>query len=548
MRYLIFSLLYLISTSNTITHRGGSCGRDAVPYRLAIDIDGTPVLSCDSPSCIGKGTRRNLRAECDQDFTETVCVGDDEWTAGLIETTNGTHVTLRTLCCSFAGLARAKELQTILLYANDTFEGGLVEHHGRPSGFDLVKEVRKSVDNDGSIQYIVSVFRMPCLDSRSNKQGGHFYRSREIVDDFNQNKETILKKKPSLFPEDGVIPEFEHKHPSPRQVQPVPSGNYQEQPSITGPEPLENPSAQVSGPEPPPAIPASMQGPSADYAAVAPQAAPTGPSDGPIPPAPLQPNAAGLSSYAAPNTYSQAQALPAFNYPSAYAQPQPNAYVQPPIQPPPPPPAYPAPVYTGGAQPVYYSSGMKCFSGTMTVQTPDGEKFIKDLQIGDQVLSIDENLIQYSPVIMFLHKRDDVETEFYRVQLKSGQSIELTEDHLIYTTDCHYASPHNLVHAKHLTVGQCLGVKIVSIEMVVSEGIYAPLTSTGDIFVNNVLASCHTNYVVKSLQQTFFSVYRSMKAEYDRFFGTIRSTQYDMPFGAEYLTSVIDLFVPKSLF
>lgn len=37
---------------------------------------------------------------------------------------------------------------------------------------------------------------------------------------------------------------------------------------------------------------------------------------------------------------------------------------------------------------------------------------------------------------------------------KGGNVIELTEDHLIYTTNCHYSSPLTLVHAKQLKVSE----------------------------------------------------------------------------------------------
>ncbi|CAJ0582797.1 unnamed protein product, partial [Mesorhabditis spiculigera] len=202
---------------------------------------------------------------------------------------------------------------------------------------------------------------------------------------------------------------------------------------------------------------------------------------------------------------------------------------------------------------------MKCFSRDMIVQTPAGYRRMDELEIGDHVLSIDENMIQYSPVVMFLHKKEDVEAEFYKVQLKNGEFIELTEDHLIYKTDCERRGKLELVYAKDLKAGMCLDFskdhkmslqrdEIVTIEKVRNTGIYAPLTATGDIFVNNILASCHTNYAVKSLQQTFFAVYRMVKGRYDSLFEKPLIQESDMPYGAEYLSSVLDLFVPKNLF
>ncbi|CAJ0582044.1 unnamed protein product, partial [Mesorhabditis spiculigera] len=267
MRKLLFGVSVLVVTIWGMTHRGGSCGRDAIPSKIAINAEGTPVLSCDSPACIGRGSPDNMRAECEQDFTETVCVGEDEWTAGLIESTNGTHITLRTLCCMYEPLANAKELQTVLLYANESFEGGIVEHHGRMTGFDLVKEVRKSVDEEGIVQYIVTVFRMACHDEDYGKLKhapllGDYpkkHGSFEIDSYFPHKRgryanKDVLKRKVSLFPENGVIPEQDSGYGNNAPAydpEPV-------RPQISGPEPLEQ--NYESGPQPPPAAPASQQG------------------------------------------------------------------------------------------------------------------------------------------------------------------------------------------------------------------------------------------------------------------------------------------------
>ena len=79
------------------------------------------------------------------------------------------------------------------------------------------------------------------------------------------------------------------------------------------------------------------------------------------------------------------------------------------------------------------------------------------------------------------------------------------------------------------------------------KGIYAPLTSTGDIFVNGILASCHSNLGVKTLQQTFFSTYRGISSFFKKYIPTeTLSYGQDLPNGVSYLTSVLDLFLPHS--
>lgn len=76
----------------------------------------------------------------------------------------------------------------------------------------------------------------------------------------------------------------------------------------------------------------------------------------------------------------------------------------------------------------------------MEVETEDGIKLIKDLKIGDKVLSMDEAFVTYSPVIMFLHKRDEERAEFNLIETSNGHSIKLTDNHLIYVSDCNAKS------------------------------------------------------------------------------------------------------------
>ncbi|VDK44392.1 unnamed protein product [Anisakis simplex] len=207
---------------------------------------------------------------------------------------------------------------------------------------------------------------------------------------------------------------------------------------------------------------------------------------------------------------------------------------------------------------------LQCFSGDMTVETPEGIKSIRALRIGDNVLSIDgssvtaycsisghylsilcnihfqflilrifcinfqefftlEQNISYSPVIMFLHRLDD----------------EIAEFNLLTMTDC--CEKRN--ETNHLQV--------------VDSGIYAPLTTTGKIFINSVLSSCHSNVVLETLQQTFFTQIKRFNSwfrewwtstEQDKCDSSKCDEQLHLPFGVEYLTTVLDLIVPHETF
>ncbi len=108
----------------------------------------------------------------------------------------------------------------------------------------------------------------------------------------------------------------------------------------------------------------------------------------------------------------------------------------------------------------------------------------------------------YSPVVMFLHRLPGQLADFHRIQTESGQTIELTGDHLIYVTDCklNNAIDMQIIPAKNVKVGDCLrttaensnGVelrtsRVVNITMVGGEG--GKMGRRGRGQCNN--SSCH---------------------------------------------------------
>ena len=75
-----------------------------------------------------------------------------------------------------------------------------------------------------------------------------------------------------------------------------------------------------------------------------------------------------------------------------------------------------------------------CFPGSSTVRLENGERrTMRDLQVGDSVLSIDsDGKTTFSPVILFNDIDENHVGEFYVIHTESGHSISLTEEHLIY--------------------------------------------------------------------------------------------------------------------
>lgn len=283
----------------------------------------------------------------------------------------------------------------------------------------------------------------------------------------------------------------------------------------------------------------------------------------PLPPAPsyVQPAAPGPIAPPSYATYPQSPASGCAANPCSAAAPA--------SAPSPPSYSYPAsqssyyPGYAGGADLNNIFSSLQCFSADMIVQTPGGSKRMDELEVGDLVLSIDQNLISYSPVVMFLHNKPEEEAIYKQIETVDGQSIKLTDFHLIYITNCKKKETLRLVHAKDVKVGHCIHTvsdknrsilrsnKVKEVTEKREKGIYAPLTASGDLMVNNVLASCHSNMAVQTLQHTFFSVYRKINAyahSIKSVFGFASDGSGELPFGVEYMTTVMDILLPKSLF
>ncbi|GMR48816.1 hypothetical protein PMAYCL1PPCAC_19011, partial [Pristionchus mayeri] len=189
----------------------------------------------------------------------------------------------------------------------------------------------------------------------------------------------------------------------------------------------------------------------------------------------------------------------------------------------------------------------ECFSGDSIVETFEGPKRMREVKTGDEVLSIEESMISFSPIIMFLHRDEQLMAQFNIIDTANGASVKLTDEHLIYVSDCDPSTPLRLIKAKEVTTDHCLMTAlspdrtldihpVTNVTQISERGVYAPLTSTGDIIVNDILSSCHSNVAVRTLQLSFFSLYRTLS-----FF---LPDQNSLLFGLEYLITTVDLFIP----
>ena len=134
------------------------------------------------------------------------------------------------------------------------------------------------------------------------------------------------------------------------------------------------------------------------------------------------------------------------------------------------------------AAPPASSGGMSCFPETAIT----GNKMMKDLQIGDYV----ETSEGTKQVTTFLHHSPEVVQTFIRFILDNDQKTTVSKDHMILANG-EYIKAED-VQPNDEIVYQGNTVKISEIMDIEAKGLYAPLTETGDIYVDNVLYSCYS--------------------------------------------------------
>lgn len=175
-----------------------------------------------------------------------------------------------------------------------------------------------------------------------------------------------------------------------------------------------------------------------------------------------------------------------------------------------------------------------CFHSNSTVFTHNRAKIkMKDLQIGDKVVSMDHNgKIVYSPVIMFFHRSPKLHASFRLIKTENNQNMAITPSHFIYKLNKH--TQRDVVdYAKSLTTGDKIYVRnpldpngplkterVIEINDEDMFGAYAPLTETGTIIVDDVLVSCYALFPSDTVSHWSMLPVRLMARFYPRFFET----------------------------
>jgi hypothetical protein len=170
--------------------------------------------------------------------------------------------------------------------------------------------------------------------------------------------------------------------------------------------------------------------------------------------------------------------------------------------------------FTGGG------GGGGCFPASSTVRIADGSQLgreisITELELGDSVLSIDSTgALTFSKLYVFGHRNPTTPARFFRLETESGATLELTQGHYLHASigGVRQTLPAELVKVGHklwvLDAGELVSSPVVSVTEITTAGLFNPYTFTGDIIVNGVLASSHSEhhlFPIEPLLKTFMS-------------------------------------------
>jgi len=180
----------------------------------------------------------------------------------------------------------------------------------------------------------------------------------------------------------------------------------------------------------------------------------------------------------------------------------------------------PAPNVKDNTPPPKKKKKKGCFHGDDRVETKEfGTITINELakiRSNVQVLSRnDEGELEYSNVRHWLHLEPTTTMKFINLRTQSGHRLSISSEHLIYETDCR-GGAGDAIYAKNVRIGKCVYIKnengefketpVTEMDQQRMTGIYSPITDTGSIVVNDVLASCYSYYENEALQKFVYQI------------------------------------------
>ena len=166
-------------------------------------------------------------------------------------------------------------------------------------------------------------------------------------------------------------------------------------------------------------------------------------------------------------------------------------------------------------------------------------KNMSEVVVGDKIQAMDNTgKMVFSEVLMFMDREPRETRKFVRITTEEGAVLTLTSTHLVHTgaQDCgdlqcfipSYAG--NIMPGMKVMVnkGTLLPQVVAKVEMTSHTGVYAPLTNTGNLVVDDVLASCYAVIDSQSIAHAAFAPVRwwhSIEQSVGQLYRTITFTQ-----------------------
>jgi len=141
-----------------------------------------------------------------------------------------------------------------------------------------------------------------------------------------------------------------------------------------------------------------------------------------------------------------------------------------------------------------------CFSSLSLVTLANNAAIpVSQLKPGDYINSVNsKGDVTSTPFLGWLHHDEKVTTTFLNIATETGNRISISPRHLLMVTDNVDEEPsmkmaNTVSPGDYLLSGVAGLVQVKSVTSQVLTGVYAPLTSTGTLLVDDLLASCYAH-------------------------------------------------------
>lgn len=155
-----------------------------------------------------------------------------------------------------------------------------------------------------------------------------------------------------------------------------------------------------------------------------------------------------------------------------------------------------------------------CFSRNSIVTLANGQKkMIQNLKEGDMLMTIDPKTLKKTGTdfIDQIHLVEDLKTEFQRFTLESGETLEASEDHILYTQEQGHKQAFK-IKVGHTMITENGFSKVANIKTIEEVGLYAPQTSDIGLFVNGIYVTGIAKFEHIPVALRMSRIYKKLKS------------------------------------